>query len=102
MFSTELYLRKKLCSMIIHVCRGQEKYALLGLSNEKANNLNSIAYGAQNTYYSELLWLFVTILVLLLVGRALYVVPACWLHNLWSSEKVSVRDVVIIWCAASP
>ncbi len=53
----------------------------------------------QNTYYSELLWLLVTLLVLLLVGRALYVVPACWLHNLWSSEKVSVRDVVIIWCA---
>lgn len=26
-------------------------------------------------------------------------VPACWLHNMWSSEKVSVRDVVIIWCA---
>ena len=42
-----------------------------------------------------------TLLVLLLVGRALYVVPACWLHNLWSSEKVSVRDVVIIWCAPS-
>lgn len=40
------------------------------------------------------------LLVLLMVGRALYVVPACWLHNLWSAEKVSVRDVVIIWCAA--
>lgn len=51
----------------------------------------------QNTYFSELIWLFVVLLVLLLVGRALYVVPACWLHNLWSAEKVSVRDVVIIW-----
>ena len=53
----------------------------------------------QNTYFSELVWLFVVLLVLLMVGRALYVVPACWLHNVWSSEKVSVRDVVIIWCA---
>lgn len=40
-----------------------------------------------------------TLLVLLLVGRALYVVPLALLHNVWSPEQLSARDIVVVWCA---
>lgn len=51
----------------------------------------------KNTYPSELVWLFVTLLVLLLFGRALYVVPFALLHNMWSPEQLSPRDIVVVW-----
>ena len=57
------------------------------------------ASAAQNTYPSELVWLFVTLLVLLLVGRALYVVPFALVHNFWSAEQLSARDIVVVWWA---
>ncbi len=46
------------------------------------------------------MWLFVTLLVLLLLGRVLYVVPFALLHNMWSPEQLSPRDIVVIWCVS--
>lgn len=57
----------------------------------------AFALSPQNTYPSELVWLFVTLLVLLLFGRALYVVPFALLHNMWSPEQLAPRDIVVIW-----
>lgn len=65
-----------------------------------APDLACIFVAMQNTYPSELVWLFVTLLVLLLFGRALYVVPFALLHNMWSPEQLSPRDIVVVWCAS--
>ena len=52
----------------------------------------------QNTYALEVLWLFVVLLLLMGLGRAVFVFPLSLAHNWWSREKLSVRDSVIIWC----
>ena len=51
----------------------------------------------QNTYLGEALWLFFVLLVLLMLGRAAFVFPISFLHNLWSREKLAKREMVVIW-----
>ena len=53
----------------------------------------------QNTYALEVLWLFLVLLLLMCLGRAVFVFPLSWAHNWWSRERLSLRDSVIIWCA---
>jgi len=40
------------------------------------------------------------LLVLLMMGRAAFVFPISFLHNLWSREKLAKREMVVIWYAA--
>ena len=54
----------------------------------------------QNTYALEVLWLFVVLLLLMGLGRAVFVFPLSLAHNWWSRERLSLRDSVIIWCVA--
>lgn len=54
--------------------------------------------GLQNTYLGEALWLFFVLLVLLMLGRAAFVFPISFMHNLWSREKLAVREMIVIWC----
>ena len=51
----------------------------------------------QNTYLGEALWLFFVLLVLLMLGRAAFVFPISFLHNLWSREKLALREMIVIW-----
>jgi hypothetical protein len=44
-------------------------------------------------------WLVAVLLSLLVVGRALYVFPLAMLHNWWSRERLSLKDMIIVWCA---
>ena len=71
--------------------------ANLFLATHASSPSMAFALSPQNTYPSELVWLFVTLLVLLLFGRALYVVPFALLHNMWSPEQLAPRDIVVIW-----
>jgi len=41
--------------------------------------------------------LFFVLLVLLMLGRAAFVFPISFLHNLWSREKLAKREMVVIW-----
>jgi hypothetical protein len=49
----------------------------------------------------EALWLVVVLTVLLVVARAVFVIPFSLLHNCWSApaDRLSRRDVVIVWWA---
>ena len=51
----------------------------------------------QNTYLFEAMWLFCVLLVLLLLGRAAFIFPISLLHNVWSREKLGLKEMVIIW-----
>ena len=53
----------------------------------------------QNTYLAEALWLFFVLLVLLMLGRAAFVFPISFMHNLWSREKLALREMIVIWLA---
>eukprot|EP00891_Asterochloris_glomerata_P003501 jgi/Astpho2/3501/e_gw1.00056.5.1_t len=53
----------------------------------------------QNTYLFEAMWLFCVLLVLLLLGRAAFIFPISFLHNVWSREKLGLKEMVIIWYA---
>lgn len=52
---------------------------------------------AQNTMVTEMSWLFVVLLLLMGVGRAVFVFPLSFLHNWWSREKLTFRDTIVIW-----
>ena len=39
------------------------------------------------------------LLVLLMLGRAAFVFPISFMHNLWSREKLALREMVVIWSA---
>ena len=54
----------------------------------------------QNTYLFEAMWLFCVLLVLLLLGRAAFIFPISFLHNVWSREKLGLKEMVIIWYGA--
>ena len=56
----------------------------------------------QNTYLGEALWLFFVLLVLLMLGRAAFVFPISFMHNLWSREKLAFREMIVIWSALIP
>ena len=43
--------------------------------------------------------MFGIVLVLLLASRAVFVFPIMALHNLWGSEKLPLRQIVVAWCA---
>ena len=51
----------------------------------------------QNTKPIELTWLFCVLLLLMVLGRAAFVFPLSFLHNWWSKEQLSVKEMVIIW-----
>ena len=53
----------------------------------------------QNTMVGDLVWLFCVLLVLTLVGRAAFVFPLSLLHNWYASERLSFKEMVVIWCA---
>lgn len=51
----------------------------------------------QNAYTVEAIWLVLLLSALLACARAAFVVPFSLLHNIWSSEKLTSRDIVIVW-----
>jgi hypothetical protein len=53
--------------------------------------------GLQNTYFAETLWLFVVLTMLTMLGRAAFVFPLSFLHNVWSREKLTVKEMIVIW-----
>ena len=53
----------------------------------------------QNTNKREVAWMFWILLLLLLVSRALFVVPVTLAHNRFSDHKLSMREMVTIWWA---
>lgn len=55
--------------------------------------------GAQNTFVGQAMSMFGIVLVLLLASRAVFVFPIMALHNLWSAEKLPLRQIVVAWCA---
>jgi hypothetical protein len=52
---------------------------------------------AQNAFIGSAMALFVIIMVLLLVSRAVFVFPILALHNYWRKEKLPFRQVVVAW-----
>ena len=76
-------------------CRGCSRCC----SGASSTGLTTCA-GLQNTYALEVLWLFLVLLLLMCLGRAVFVFPLSWAHNWWSRERLSFRDSVIIWCVA--
>ena len=58
---------------------------------------DSVGPCLQNTYLFEAMWLFCVLLVLLLLGRAAFIFPISFLHNVWSREKLGLKEMVIIW-----
>lgn len=51
-----------------------------------------------NTKLFEAIWFFVGLNVLLVLGRALFVFPFCLLHNLYSPDKIPVKEsFIIMW-----
>ena len=57
---------------------------------------------AQNTFVGQAMSMFGIVLVLLLASRAVFVFPIMALHNLWSSEKLPLRQIIVAWCAMCP
>ena len=53
----------------------------------------------QNTNKREVAWMFWILLLLLLVSRALFVVPVTLAHNRFSDHKLSMREMATIWWA---
>ncbi|KAK9803320.1 hypothetical protein WJX73_001939 [Symbiochloris irregularis] len=53
----------------------------------------------KNTVVLEMSWLFVVLLLLMGVGRAVFVFPLTLLHNWWSSDQLSTKDAIVIWWA---
>ncbi|KAK9850077.1 hypothetical protein WJX84_003336 [Apatococcus fuscideae] len=54
----------------------------------------------QNTYFGELTWMFCVLVLLMLVGRAVFVFPLTLFHNLLAKEeRISMKDAVVIWWA---
>ncbi len=52
---------------------------------------------AQSAYAVQVLWLSLVLTVLLPLARAASLIPFALLHNVWSFERLSSRDVIIIW-----
>ena len=53
---------------------------------------------AQNTYFGELTWMFCVLVLLMMVGRAVFVFPLTLFHNLLAAEeRISMKDAVVIW-----
>ena len=53
----------------------------------------------KSAHAGRALWLVLLLAPLLAGARALFVVPFCLLHNGWARERLSGRDVVVIWWA---
>ncbi|KAK9825253.1 hypothetical protein WJX74_003416 [Apatococcus lobatus] len=54
----------------------------------------------QNTYFGELTWMFCVLVLLMMVGRAVFVFPLTLFHNLLAAEeRISMKDAVVIWWA---
>ena len=51
----------------------------------------------QNTNVRDLLWMFWILIILLLVSRALMVLPIALLHNRFSHHELSAREIATIW-----
>ena len=51
----------------------------------------------QNTKPVELAWLFCVLLLLMVLGRAAFVFPLSFVHNWWAKDRLSVREMVVIW-----
>ena len=56
----------------------------------------------QNTYFGETVWLFCVLLLLTMLGRAAFVFPFSVLHNWCSREQLSLKEMIVIWCAHLP
>jgi hypothetical protein len=46
-------------------------------------------------------WLVLVLTALLAAARAAFVVPFSLLHNIWSADKLSSRDIVVVWWAGA-
>ena len=82
-------------TMLSHICRASWSVPAAGPYAADA----ACAACLQNTYLGEALWLFFVLLVLLMLGRAAFVFPISFMHNLWSREKLAFREMVVIWSA---
>ena len=54
----------------------------------------------QNTNIGDMVWLFCVLLLLTMLGRAAFVFPFGFLHNACSRERLSLKEMIVIWCAA--
>jgi hypothetical protein len=54
----------------------------------------------QNTNIGDMVWLFCVLLLLTMLGRAAFVFPFAFLHNACSRERLSFKEMIVIWCAA--
>eukprot|EP00884_Botryococcus_braunii_P015756 jgi/Botrbrau1/2864/Bobra.0036s0009.1 len=61
------------------------------------DTLDPLKWG--NTFVWETLWLVVLLTLLTMMGRAAFVFPFSLLHNCWSREKLSWKEMVVIWWA---
>lgn len=52
----------------------------------------------QNTVVADVSWLFLVLLLLMCLGRAMFVFPLSYCHNYWAHEKLTFKEVVVIWC----
>jgi hypothetical protein len=55
----------------------------------------------QGANAAEALWLVLVLTALLAAARAAFVVPFSLLHNIWSADKLSSRDIVVVWWAGA-
>ncbi|WIA30258.1 hypothetical protein OEZ86_000348 [Tetradesmus obliquus] len=53
----------------------------------------------QGANAAEAVWLVLVLTALLAAARAAFVVPFSLLHNIWSADKLSSRDIVVVWWA---
>jgi NhaP-type Na+/H+ or K+/H+ antiporter len=56
-------------------------------------------YTLQGANAAEAVWLVLVLTALLAAARAAFVVPFSLLHNIWSADKLSSRDIVVVWWA---
>lgn len=43
------------------------------------------------------MWLFCVLLLLMVLGRAAFVFPLSFVHNWWAKDKLSFKEMIIIW-----
>lgn len=53
----------------------------------------------QNTAKGQVAWMFWILILLLLVSRAIFVIPVTLAHNRYNDQKLSMRDMGVIWWA---
>jgi hypothetical protein len=56
----------------------------------------------QNAYGWEIAWLFCVLLLLMVLGRAAFVFPLSFVHNWWAKDKLSFKEMIIIWWPFPP